>query len=74
MFTKDVIKSWCADRAAEIADHLLTTGTSEVGTRLQVMQKQLDGSERDLGGWCREAIVSSVRDVLIRSFAKEKKT
>lgn len=67
MVPAEVVKSWCADRAAEIADKLLTTGISEVGTRLQVMQEQFDGTEKDIGGWCREAIVSNVCDILIRS-------
>lgn len=59
-----------ATLAERIVDSLLTTWGSgkmdqlETGTRLQVMQKQENGTERALGGWCRASAVRQVQEAI----------
>ena len=56
--------SRCSSAIAEqIVDSLLYTPVGS-GTRLQIMQSQPDGSERDLGGYIRECAIRNVKRVL----------
>jgi len=51
------------DLAERIVDSLLYTPVG-AGTRLQIMQEQSDGSERDLGGYIRDSAIRNVRRCL----------
>ena len=57
--------SYADDLLGAIADELLDTLVGR-GTRMVVMQKQDDGTERDCGGRNRESMKSAIRGVLNR--------
>lgn len=45
------------ERVADILDRMFTMGgTGIVADRLELKKKEVDGSERALGGWCRRAL------------------
>lgn len=50
--------------AEKCADALLLACDSEPCQRLQLMRKEAWG-ERNMGGWCRDAIINQIVDVMI---------
>lgn len=53
--------------ATRIATQLLTTFGDQEGTRLEIKQWQYDGTEKSLGGWCKEALVRVIKEELERA-------
>ena len=49
--------------AERVADALMTNGFGEKATRLVMVEDHPSG-RRDLGGWCRRAVVAGVSKVL----------
>jgi hypothetical protein len=50
--------------AREIADYLFTNGAGSEATRLVLVQDNQAGGYKDLGGWCKEAVVHYIERVL----------
>ena len=51
--------------AHKIASALLTPCMGEEGTRLAIKLKQPDGTEKDLGGNCKQSIIDVINKVMI---------
>jgi hypothetical protein len=53
--------------AEKCADALLTAYDGKPCQRLQLMRGKWEHEERNMGGWCRDAIVDRIVDVLLES-------
>lgn len=49
----------------QIADRLFTNGAGDEASRLVMYREVASGDKKcDLGGWCREAVIDQVSEVL----------
>ena len=51
--------------AQKIASALLTPYMGEEGTRLAIKLRQPDGTEKDLGGNCKQSIIDAINKVIV---------